>query len=111
MGRRSRFGVFLCDSERVRRKRCQVPCEERLRQIMADIHESCVVYGRGKDHVDYIKVANIAGFVIWPMRSELTASCSLGGLLRGPYFHRRCRIIIFVTQTTTIPDMFPAAVR
>ena len=36
---------------------------QRLRQIMADIHESCVEYGQGKDHVDYIKGANIAGFV------------------------------------------------
>jgi glutamate dehydrogenase (NADP+) len=36
---------------------------QRLRQIMAEIHESCVEYGQGKDHVDYIKGANIAGFV------------------------------------------------
>jgi len=36
---------------------------QRLRQIMADIHESCVEYGQGKDQVDYIKGANIAGFV------------------------------------------------
>ena len=36
---------------------------QRLRQIMTDIHESCVEYGQGKDHVDYIKGANIAGFV------------------------------------------------
>jgi glutamate dehydrogenase (NADP+) len=36
---------------------------QRLRQIMADIHESCVEYGQGKDRVDYIKGANIAGFV------------------------------------------------
>ena len=34
-----------------------------MRQIMADIHESCVEYGQGKDRVDYIKGANIAGFV------------------------------------------------
>ena len=36
---------------------------QRLRHIMADIHESCVEYGQGKDRVDYIKGANIAGFV------------------------------------------------
>ena len=36
---------------------------QRLRQIMADIHASCVEYGQEKDQVDYIKGANIAGFV------------------------------------------------
>jgi glutamate dehydrogenase (NADP+) len=36
---------------------------QRLRDIMADIHESCVEYGQGKDRVDYLKGANIAGFV------------------------------------------------
>jgi len=36
---------------------------QRLRDIMAGIHESCVKYGQGKDRVDYIKGANIAAFV------------------------------------------------
>ena len=36
---------------------------QRLREIMAGIHESCVKYGQGKDRVDYIKGANIAAFV------------------------------------------------
>jgi glutamate dehydrogenase (NADP+) len=36
---------------------------QRLREIMAGIHDSCVEYGEGKDHVNYIKGANIAGFV------------------------------------------------
>ena len=36
---------------------------QRLRDIMADIHESCVAYGQGKDRVDYIKGANVAAFV------------------------------------------------
>jgi glutamate dehydrogenase (NADP+) len=35
----------------------------RLRDIMADIHASCVEYGQGKDRVDYMKGANIAAFV------------------------------------------------
>ena len=35
----------------------------RLRDIMADIHASCVEYGQGKDRVDYLKGANIAAFV------------------------------------------------
>ena len=37
--------------------------EERLKTIMHDIHQQCVHYGMEKDHVDYIKGANIAGFV------------------------------------------------
>ena len=36
---------------------------QRLRDIMADIHASCVEYGQGKDCVDYMKGANIAAFV------------------------------------------------
>ncbi len=36
---------------------------QRLRDIMADIHASCVEYGQGKDRVDYMKGANIAAFV------------------------------------------------
>jgi len=38
--------------------------DERLKQIMADIHESCLKYGTGEDgYVDYVRGANIAGFV------------------------------------------------
>jgi glutamate dehydrogenase (NADP+) len=36
---------------------------ERLRQIMAEIHESCVEHGEENGRVDYVKGANIAGFV------------------------------------------------
>ena len=36
---------------------------QRLRDIMADIHASCVEYGQGKDRVDYLKGANTAAFV------------------------------------------------
>jgi len=36
---------------------------QRLRDIMAGIHDNCVEYGEGKDRVNYIKGANIAGFV------------------------------------------------
>ena len=36
--------------------------DEKLKQIMKEIHESCVVYGKNEDGtVDYIKGANIAG--------------------------------------------------
>ncbi len=38
--------------------------DERLKDIMKDIHDSCVKYGTDEDgNVDYIKGANIAGFV------------------------------------------------
>lgn len=38
--------------------------DQRLHQIMKDIHESCVKYGRDEGGVvDYVKGANIAGFV------------------------------------------------
>lgn len=36
----------------------------RLQRIMASIHEQCVQYGNGEpDYVDYVKGANVAGFV------------------------------------------------
>jgi glutamate dehydrogenase (NADP+) len=35
----------------------------KLKQIMQDIHSSCVQYGTDGNHVDYVKGANIAGFV------------------------------------------------
>lgn len=35
-----------------------------LREIMAKIHDRCAEYGgEGKDHIDYVKGANIGGFV------------------------------------------------
>ncbi len=37
--------------------------EERLRTIMHAIHQQCIDYGTEKDHVDYVKGANLAGFV------------------------------------------------
>ncbi|RNC88360.1 MAG: NADP-specific glutamate dehydrogenase [Winogradskyella sp.] len=37
---------------------------ERLKDIMSDIHDSCVKYGKNEDgSIDYIRGANIAGFV------------------------------------------------
>jgi glutamate dehydrogenase/leucine dehydrogenase len=35
----------------------------RLRQIMKSIHENCVKYGSSNSHVNYVRGANIAGFV------------------------------------------------
>ena len=38
--------------------------DDRLKRIMYDIHQSCVKYGTQADgFVDYVKGANIAGFV------------------------------------------------
>ena len=37
--------------------------DSKLKQIMQDIHSSCVEYGTEGNHVDYVKGANIAGFV------------------------------------------------
>jgi glutamate dehydrogenase (NADP+) len=40
--------------------------DTRLRKIMTGIHKSCVQYGensRGNDQIDYVKGANIAGFI------------------------------------------------
>ena len=38
--------------------------DDRLKGIMKDIHENCVNHGQvSKDYVDYVKGANIAGFV------------------------------------------------
>ncbi|KGO87523.1 NADP-specific glutamate dehydrogenase [Flavobacterium suncheonense] len=38
--------------------------DDRLKKIMHDIHEACVKYGAdGSGHIDYVKGANIAGFV------------------------------------------------
>ena len=37
--------------------------EERLKNIMREIHQQCVNYGTEEKQVDYIKGANIAGFV------------------------------------------------
>jgi glutamate dehydrogenase (NADP+) len=38
--------------------------DEKLQEIMGDIHEACVKYGTNEDgFIDYVKGANIAGFV------------------------------------------------
>ncbi|MEI8345652.1 MAG: NADP-specific glutamate dehydrogenase [Candidatus Omnitrophota bacterium] len=51
--------------------------DERLHRIMVDIHKSCVKYGQDGKYIDYVKGANIAGFVkvadamidkVWPIK-------------------------------------------
>ncbi|MCB0477601.1 MAG: NADP-specific glutamate dehydrogenase [Crocinitomicaceae bacterium] len=37
--------------------------DQKLHGIMVSIHEACVKYGKNGDHVDYVKGANVAGFV------------------------------------------------
>ena len=37
--------------------------DDRLKKIMKDIHSSCVEYGREGNEINYVKGANIAGFV------------------------------------------------
>ncbi len=37
--------------------------DRRLQTIMRSIHSSCVQYGRNGDFIDYVKGANVAGFV------------------------------------------------
>jgi len=38
--------------------------DSKLKQIMADIHDSCIKYGKDEDgYIDYVRGANIAGFV------------------------------------------------
>jgi glutamate dehydrogenase (NADP+) len=37
--------------------------DAKLKEIMKDIHASCIEYGTEGDYVDYVKGANIAGFV------------------------------------------------
>ena len=37
--------------------------DNKLQQIMNDIHSQCVTYGREGDYINYVKGANIAGFM------------------------------------------------
>ncbi|MEA1971840.1 MAG: NADP-specific glutamate dehydrogenase [Candidatus Cloacimonadota bacterium] len=37
--------------------------DEKLKRIMSDIHETCVKYGKIDDYIDYVKGANIGGFI------------------------------------------------
>ena len=37
--------------------------DSKLKQIMSNIHSSCVKYGKEGDYIDYVQGANIAGFV------------------------------------------------
>ena len=47
----------------MRLKWTRVEVDKRLHQIMKDIHSSCVEYGRENETINYVKGANIAGFI------------------------------------------------
>jgi glutamate dehydrogenase (NADP+) len=49
------------NSQRIAWKRKKV--DRKLQEIMHSIHDKCVRYGKGEEQVDYVKGANIAGFV------------------------------------------------
>ena len=49
------------DSERLPWTREEV--DEKLHEIMVSIHRTCVKYGKEKNYIDYVKGANIGGFV------------------------------------------------
>lgn len=50
------------NSNRLSWTRTQV--DDKLKEIMSDIHEACVKYGKeSDDYVDYVKGANVAGFI------------------------------------------------
>ena len=37
--------------------------DQKLNQIMKDIHSQCTEYGKEGDFINYVKGANIAGFI------------------------------------------------
>ena len=37
--------------------------DEKLQKIMSSIHDSCEFYGTDGDYINYVKGANIAGFI------------------------------------------------
>jgi len=37
--------------------------DQKLNQIMKDIHSQCIIYGTEKDFINYVKGANIGGFI------------------------------------------------
>ena len=37
--------------------------DQRLHQIMSGIHEQCVKYGKEGNYINYVKGANVAGFM------------------------------------------------
>ena len=55
-------GLSEVDTQKI--SSTQAELDEKLKDIMEDIHDSCVEYGKNDDgSIDYVKGANIAGFV------------------------------------------------
>ncbi|HHW29668.1 MAG TPA: NADP-specific glutamate dehydrogenase [Syntrophomonadaceae bacterium] len=42
---------------------CAEEVDSKLQDIMKNIHHQCVAYGKEKEQIDYVKGANIAGFI------------------------------------------------
>ena len=49
------------NSERISWSGAEV--DAKLHQIMSGIHEQCVKYGKEGDYINYVKGANVAGFM------------------------------------------------
>ena len=49
------------NSMRIRWEREEV--DQKLLTIMKSIHSACVVHGGNKKHIDYVKGANVSGFI------------------------------------------------
>jgi glutamate dehydrogenase (NADP+) len=43
--------------------RSQEDLSDALRQIMRDAHEACLEHGQSSDATDYVRGANVAGFI------------------------------------------------
>ena len=41
----------------------RIEVDSKLNQIMKDIHQQCIQYGTDNDYINYVKGANIAGFI------------------------------------------------
>ena len=42
---------------------CAEEVDSKLQDIMKNIHNQCVIYGQEREQIDYVKGANIAGFI------------------------------------------------
>jgi glutamate dehydrogenase (NADP+) len=47
----------------MRLSRSSKEVDERLHQIMSNIHGQCVKYGKEAGYINYVKGANVAGFM------------------------------------------------
>ena len=55
-------GLEMCQNS-MRMSWSREEVDKKLQDIMKSIHESCVQWGKEGNYIDYVKGANIAGFV------------------------------------------------